>query len=161
MGAELLAVSGVCCRLSRCWFTVGRVLVVVTVVLDEARTSFLAIPRDNDVVMRVAVVWDQGAAILDACEFNFAWVYMLNGDNETLAFVLNHNLFFADGSGGQLRINILADSNVATDNVQMNAVRLREVWVVSNFVLFVPRRNNTFVSPRERILVGELRSIAS
>ena len=76
----------------------------------------------NNIVVRVAVIGDQNAAVVVASELDSVDVNLVDGGEDRLAIVLDHDFCWADSSGSELRVNVVTDLDVATDLVQLDSV---------------------------------------
>ena len=77
---------------------------------------------DDDVVVGIAVIGNQRAAVVIAGKLDFAGVDLIYGSNEGLTIGLKHDFVRVDSSGGQLRVNPRGYIGVSTNHVQRNAV---------------------------------------
>ena len=93
------------------------VIVVVMVVIMVV--IFLG---KNNIVVRVAVIRDQNAAVVVASELDSVDVNLVDGGEDSLAIVLDHDFCWAHSSGSELRVNVVTDLDVATDLVQLDSV---------------------------------------
>ena len=79
---------------------------------------------DNHIVVGVAVILDESAASVVACKLDSVGVDGLHGGKESLSVVDNHSRVLVVGSGGDFRVDVVTDLNIATDNGQVNIVSL-------------------------------------
>ena len=96
---------------------VGIVMVVIVVVA----IVMLGLVRD-EVVVRVAVVGDQGAASVVAGDLDLVGVDLVMVDNVRVAVNLDHRLGGRDSSGSQLWVGVRRSVGVATGDVELDAV---------------------------------------
>jgi len=106
---------------------VSVVMVVVAVVVVESVTI------DNDVIVWVAIVGDESAAIIDTGQLDFVGINLVDGDYDSLAIVLDDSLGRRDSRSSELSVGAVSDVGVATDHVEFHSVgaslRLLEVRV--------------------------------
>jgi len=95
---------------------VSVVMVVVAVVVVESVTI------DNDVIVWVAIVGDESAAIIDAGQLDFVGINLVDGDYDSLAIVLDDSLGRRDSRSSELSVGAVSDVGVATDHVEFHSV---------------------------------------
>ena len=95
--------------------------VVVMVMAMRVMSMMMAI--DNDIVVWIAIVGNQCATIIIAGKLNGIDVDLVDRRNDGLTIVLNDDLVSVDGSSGKLWVNVGSNFGVATDQVQLHAVR--------------------------------------
>ena len=136
--------------LGRLWLVVdlwlvGTVVVVVSIVVG------VVVSGGVDVVVRVAVIGDQGAASIIAGELNLAGIDVIDWGNDGLSVNLDHSLVRADCGGSELWVNVSSSLDVTSSNVEGNAVgALRLTVVVTISVTLM------LVATREVVAVREL-----
>ena len=136
--------------LGRLWLVVdlwlvGTVVVVVSIVVG------VVVSGGVDVVVRVAVIGDQGAASIIAGELNLAGIDVIDWGNDGLSVNLDHSLVRADCGGSELWVNVSSSLDVTSSNVEGNAVgALRLTVVVTIGVTLM------LVATREVVAVREL-----
>ena len=96
------------------------VMVVIVVVMFVIMVVIFL--GKNNIVVRVAVIGDQNAAVVVASELDSVDVNLVDGGEDRLAIVLDHDFCWADSSGSELRVNVVTDLDVATNLVQLDSV---------------------------------------
>lgn len=77
---------------------------------------------DNDVVVGVSIILDQGTAVVVASEFNGVRVDGVDRGQESFTFVHNHGSVGVNGGSGNLRIDMGANLHVTSDHRKFNSV---------------------------------------
>ena len=124
---------------------VGTVVVVVSVVVG------VVVSGGVDVVVRVAVIGDQGAASIIAGELNLAGIDLIDWGNDGLSVNLDHSLVRADCCGSELWVNVSSSLDVTSSNVEGNAVGALRLTVVVTIGIAL-----MLVATREVVAVREL-----
>lgn len=91
---------------------------VVVVVVDVG----VVVSGGVDVVVRVAVIGDQGAASVVAGELNLVGIDVIDWCNDGLSVNLDHSLVRADSGGSELRVDVSSSLDVTSSNVEGNAM---------------------------------------
>ena len=78
-----------------------------------------------DVVVRVAIILDQGASVLVAGQLDGIGVNGLDWGEESLTVVNNHGLFVVVSGSGELWVDAWVNIGVASDHGEMDAVSAR------------------------------------
>ena len=104
-----------------------------------------------DVVVRVAVIGDQGAASIIAGELNLAGIDVIDWGNDGLSVNLDHSLVRADCGGSELWVNVSSSLDVTSSNVEGNAVSALRLTVVVTIGVTL-----MLVATREVVAVREL-----
>ena len=76
----------------------------------------------NHIVVRVAVILDEGAASVVAGKLNCIWVDRLHRSKESLSFMDNHSGFVIVGSSRDFSVDFGADCDISAGQRQVNAV---------------------------------------
>ena len=106
-------------------------VIVGMVVVDAALVAVVDLGlTDNDVVVGVAVVGNEGAAIVVAGKLNLIRVDVRDRGDDAFAVHLDHSLGGRDSGGGKLGIGAVGGLNVASDETKLNAVGARRLNVV-------------------------------
>jgi len=80
-------------------------------------------PRQLDVIVRVAIIWNKGAAVVIACQFDLVRVDTINVDHMCGAVKLNDCLSGAYSRCSELWINVrVVSAHVPANMVQFNAM---------------------------------------
>ena len=124
---------------------VGTVVVVVSIVVG------VVVSGGVDVVVRVAVIGDQGAASIIAGELNLAGIDVIDWGNDGLSVNLDHSLVRADCGGSELWVNVSSSLDVTSSNVEGNAVSALRLTVVVTIGVTL-----MLVATREVVAVREL-----
>ena len=109
------------------WEVVRVLNVVVLIVMGLIR---------DEVVVRVAIIGDQGAAIdisIDvhvAGDLNLVSIDLVVVNNVSVAVNLDHRLSWGDSGGGQLSVGVRGGVDVASGVVELNSVGVCDVMVV-------------------------------
>jgi len=89
-----------------------------------------------DIVVRVSIIGDQGAASIVTAEFDLVWVDLIERNDHSLAINLDHSLVRVDCGSSELWVNVSSSFNVSSSDVELNTVgtlRLMVVFVVVRF----------------------------
>lgn len=89
---------------------------------------------DNDVVVGVSIILDQGTAVVVASEFNGVRVDGVDRGQESFTFVHNHGSVGVNGGSGNLRIDMGANLHVTSDHGKFNSVGAQGSLDVDIFV---------------------------
>lgn len=89
---------------------------------------------DNDVVVGVSIILDQGTAVVVASEFNGVRVDGVDRGQESLTFVHNHGSVGVNGGSSNLRIDMGANLHVTSDHGKFNSVGAQGSLDVDIFV---------------------------
>lgn len=88
----------------------------------------------NDVIVMVAVVLNENTALFGASKLNYIGVNSVDGGEEGLTVVHNNDAFSVESCSGKLRVDVMANIDVTTDDGHDDIVRvsldLRSVWLV-------------------------------
>ena len=78
-----------------------------------------------DVVVGVAIVWNQGAAhVAIAAQFNLVGVHHVDWGQVGRAFMLHDDMMLIVGSGSELGIDIIVEDHVVVLQLEVNSVRV-------------------------------------
>ena len=88
---------------------------------------------NDNVVMRISIIFDEYAALFTACELNNVRVNRLDWGEEGFTFVYNDNIFFIICCCGKFRVNMMSNGNITAGYGKFNSMRVvyfRLVWLM-------------------------------
>lgn len=112
------------------------VIVMVDIVMDIVDVVMLRRVGD-EVVVRVAIVGDQGAAMVVTCDLDLAGVDLVMIHHIGVSVHLDHGLSRRDCGSSKLGVSSISGLNVATGLVELNTVGARGLVVVGIVVVVV------------------------
>ena len=124
-------VSGVTVTVVVAVVVVVAMAVVVAVVVVVVVMAVVTV--GVDIVVRVSIIGDQGAASIVTGEFDLVWVDVIERSDNSLAINLDHSLVRVDCGSSELWVNVSSSFNISSSDVELNTVgtlRLMVVFVV-------------------------------
>lgn len=100
------------------------VVVVVIVVVDrlDVLVVMVVMGMRVDIVVRVSIIGDQGAASIVTGKFDLGWVDGIERGNNSLAVNLDHSLVRVDCGGSELWVNVISSLGVSSCDVELHTM---------------------------------------
>ena len=116
----------------------GIVVIMMAVVIVVSVWVLLSEATNEDVVVRVAVIRDKGAASVVTGKLHLRCINLVNGCNNALAMHLHNSFVVGDGSSSELGVSSRCNMGVTSGLIQLDAVRaLRSMIVIVVLALVV------------------------